>query len=334
MVPLVETRKAPPERQAVDSPGSAAGESYRNVRTSLLFAMRVAKLHCLLVTSAIAGEGKTTTCVNLAGAFGRMGTARDRDRRGSASPARPPRLPHSLVARPVGGPAGTGATRGRGDPPGARRTSTCCPPARFRRTRRSCSARPIFAQVITDLKSEYDLVVLDSAVLLAVPGRAAARRRSRRHVARPQAREASIGARCAGCATICAGRVRACSASSSTRSTRPAACTTRATCTRRTSSRTRRRPKEGSGDLSLDEQGTTRCIPRARTPRLEPHADPGQRRSRARIAAALESDRAVAAGCRLLDDHPRVRPGAARRALSRRARPCSARSPRAKASGG
>jgi hypothetical protein len=73
MIPRVGGRKAAPEWQAVEAPGSVAGESYRNVRTSLLFAMRAAKVHCLLVTSAVAGEGKTTTSVNLAGAFGRIG---------------------------------------------------------------------------------------------------------------------------------------------------------------------------------------------------------------------------------------------------------------------
>ncbi len=168
MVPIVETRKAPPERQAVDSPGSAAGESYRNVRTSLLFAMRVAKLHCLLITSSVAGEGKTTTTVNLAGAFGRMGRRvividadlrRPRVHRVFRIPAAPglsevlqgqARIEDAVV-RPENSnfdllPAGTIP-----DNPSELLGSAA------------------FAQMITDLKSEYDLVVLDSAVLLAVP---------------------------------------------------------------------------------------------------------------------------------------------------------------------
>jgi Mrp family chromosome partitioning ATPase len=38
-----------------------------------MFAMRTRPVHTLLVTSAIAGEGKTTTSANLAATFARMG---------------------------------------------------------------------------------------------------------------------------------------------------------------------------------------------------------------------------------------------------------------------
>lgn len=168
MVPLVEGRKAPPERQAVDSPGSAAGESYRNVRTSLLFAMRTAKLHCLLVSSAIAGEGKTTTCVNLAGAFGRIG------RRVIVVDAdlRRPRV-HRVFRLPAA-PGLSEVLRGQ-----ARIEDVIVRPERTDFDLLPAGSIPenpsellgsaVFSQVIADLKNEYDLVVLDSAVLLAVP---------------------------------------------------------------------------------------------------------------------------------------------------------------------
>jgi len=168
MVPLVEGRKAPPERQAVDSPGSAAGESYRNVRTSLLFAMRTAKLHCLLVSSAIAGEGKTTTCVNLAGAFGRIGRKVilvDAD-------LRRPRV-HRVFRLPAS-PGLSEVLQGK-----ARIEDVVVRPDRSDFDLMPAGAIPenpsellgstVFSQVIADLKNEYDLVVLDSAVLLAVP---------------------------------------------------------------------------------------------------------------------------------------------------------------------
>lgn len=168
MVPLVETRKAPPERQAVDSPGSAAGESYRNVRTSLLFAMRVNKLHCLLVTSAIAGEGKTTTCMNLAGAFGRMG------RRVIVIDADLRRPRGHRVFRIPASPGLSEVLQGL-----ARLEDAVVRPERANFDLLPAGAVPenpsellgstMFSQIITDLKSEYDLVVLDSAVLLAVP---------------------------------------------------------------------------------------------------------------------------------------------------------------------
>src|SRR5262249_55149937 len=73
LIPQIEDRAVLPEHQTGRAPRSPAAEGYRNLRTSILFAMREAKLHTLLITSAIAGEGKTTTSVNLANAFAQMG---------------------------------------------------------------------------------------------------------------------------------------------------------------------------------------------------------------------------------------------------------------------
>lgn len=168
MIPKVEISKAPPERQALDAPGSAAGESYRNVRTSLLFTMRAAKLRCLLVTSAIAGEGKTTTSVNLASAFGRMGrrvVLVDAD-------MRRPRV-HRVFRIPAS-PGLSEILQGK-----ARVEDTVIRPERTEFDLIPAGAIPdnpsellgsaAFTQLIADLKNEYDLVMLDSPVLLAVP---------------------------------------------------------------------------------------------------------------------------------------------------------------------
>ena len=168
MIPRVEGRRAPPERQAVDAPGSPAGESYRNVRTSLLFTMRAAKLRCLLVTSAIAGEGKTTTSVNLAGAFGRMGrkvVLVDAD-------MRRPRV-HRVFRLPPS-PGLSEILTGK-----ARVEDTIVRPERMEFDLIPAGAIPdnpsellastAFAQLIADLRNEYDLIMLDSAVLLSVP---------------------------------------------------------------------------------------------------------------------------------------------------------------------
>lgn len=168
MIPMVDGRDAPPERQAADSPGSVAGESYRNVRTSLLFAMRNSKLRCLLVTSAIAGEGKTTTCVNLAGAFGRMG------RRVLLVDAdlRRPRV-HRVFRLPAS-PGLSEVLQGK-----ARVEDAVVRPANAEFDLLPAGSVPenpsellcstAFAHVVAEAKAEYDLVVFDSAVLLAVP---------------------------------------------------------------------------------------------------------------------------------------------------------------------
>ncbi len=168
VIPRVEGRKAPPERQAVDAPGSAAGESYRNVRTSLLFTMRAAKLRCLLVTSAVAGEGKTTTSVNLAGAFGRMGrkvVLVDAD-------MRRPRV-HRVFRLPAS-PGLAEILQGKARVEDAvvrpeRTDFDLIPAGAIPDNPSELLASATFAQLIADLRNEYDLIMLDSAVLLSVP---------------------------------------------------------------------------------------------------------------------------------------------------------------------
>jgi capsular exopolysaccharide synthesis family protein len=57
----------------VTAPRSAAAEAYRALRTNLEFASVDAPLESLLVTSAIPGEGKTTSASNIAAAFAQAG---------------------------------------------------------------------------------------------------------------------------------------------------------------------------------------------------------------------------------------------------------------------
>ncbi len=168
MIPRVEGRKAPPERQAVDAPGSAAGESYRNVRTSLLFTMRATKLRCLLVTSAVAGEGKTTTSVNLAAAFGRMGrkvVLVDAD-------MRRPRVHRVFRLPPAPGLSEILRGRARVEDAVTRPHGMefdLLPAGAVPENPSELLASNAFAQLIADLRNEYDLIMLDSAVLLSVP---------------------------------------------------------------------------------------------------------------------------------------------------------------------
>ena len=58
---------------AVQQPRSPAAEAYRSVRTSVEFLSLDQPLGSLQVTSAMAGEGKTTTLANLAVTFARVG---------------------------------------------------------------------------------------------------------------------------------------------------------------------------------------------------------------------------------------------------------------------
>jgi polysaccharide biosynthesis transport protein len=58
---------------AVSDPTSQPAEAYRSLRTSLQFARQEERLRTLLVTSSGAGDGKTSTTVNLGAAFAQAG---------------------------------------------------------------------------------------------------------------------------------------------------------------------------------------------------------------------------------------------------------------------
>jgi tyrosine-protein kinase Etk/Wzc len=58
---------------AVMNSQSSWSEAYRTLRTNLLFSQRVPDLKMVVVTSALEGEGKTTTSVNLAATFAQQG---------------------------------------------------------------------------------------------------------------------------------------------------------------------------------------------------------------------------------------------------------------------
>ncbi|MBX3013393.1 MAG: polysaccharide biosynthesis tyrosine autokinase [Caldilineaceae bacterium] len=70
-------KKADPSRQddliVANQPRHPIAESYRRLRTNLRFTSVDEQLHTLLVTSAVPGEGKTTTAANLAIAMAQAG---------------------------------------------------------------------------------------------------------------------------------------------------------------------------------------------------------------------------------------------------------------------
>lgn len=59
--------------ELISNPRSSASEQYRTLRANLAFLVRDKKIKTLMVTSAEAGAGKTTTLVNLALAFATQG---------------------------------------------------------------------------------------------------------------------------------------------------------------------------------------------------------------------------------------------------------------------
>jgi capsular exopolysaccharide synthesis family protein len=65
--------RGPNASQVMKSPNSAVGDAYRVLRTNLIFTSAETTGRVVLVTSAVPGEGKTTTLANLAAALAQNG---------------------------------------------------------------------------------------------------------------------------------------------------------------------------------------------------------------------------------------------------------------------
>jgi succinoglycan biosynthesis transport protein ExoP len=69
----LKKQRETPFLPTLDEPNSAAAEAYRTLRTGILFAASQRPIRAIMVTSAEAGEGKTTTTANLGIAMARAG---------------------------------------------------------------------------------------------------------------------------------------------------------------------------------------------------------------------------------------------------------------------
>jgi succinoglycan biosynthesis transport protein ExoP len=67
--------KMSPTRYVVDKPLSSFAESFRNLRTSILFSRIGEPIRTVAITSALPGEGKTTTCICLGRVMAMGGTS-------------------------------------------------------------------------------------------------------------------------------------------------------------------------------------------------------------------------------------------------------------------
>jgi capsular exopolysaccharide synthesis family protein len=167
VLPLLRSGTAPPERQGRHAAGALGAEGYSTLRTALSFAMRARAFHTLLITSGIAGEGKTTTSANLASVFARMGrrvVLVDADMR------RPrlhrvfalPRSPGVAEVLAGAAPLEKALIRPDGE------TFDLLPAGSPPDSPTDLLASPEWSELMADLKDDYEIVLIDSPVLLAV----------------------------------------------------------------------------------------------------------------------------------------------------------------------
>lgn len=150
----------------ITRPRSPEAEAYRSLRTSILLSAGGADLHSLLIASPLSGEGKTTIAYNTAVAFAQAGlrvALVDGDMRDPGlheffdaplSPGlsdaltagtEPETKSHPIIANLSLVPAGSSSTMSA-----------------------ELLGSPAFDKLFADLKSKYDLVILDSPPLLFV----------------------------------------------------------------------------------------------------------------------------------------------------------------------
>lgn len=177
-VPLLTEGRHKPESeiQAWLDPGSAVGESFRFVMTSLLFAEGLSNSgRLLLITSASPGEGKTTITTNLAAALantGRRVLIVDAD-------LRRPRL-HDVFGVPISpglleiaDELPSAALRNAAVKKFVRLTSVPKLSLMTSGVWKSSGPHPlhssVFKETFASLRSEFDIVLVDSSPLLHVP---------------------------------------------------------------------------------------------------------------------------------------------------------------------
>ena len=153
---------------AADDSASPATEAYRGLRTALQFARQERDLRAVVITSPVAGEGKTTTLANLAVLFAQIGARvvvvsgdlrRPRigaflgvDEQAGLSSVLAGRTPALAAVRPVRGQAGLWLL-----PAGAAPDR----PAEL-------LASPGAGRIIAELRAAFDLVLIDAPPVLPV----------------------------------------------------------------------------------------------------------------------------------------------------------------------
>ena len=152
----------------LSEPRSHAAECYRNLRTSILFSSGRPIPKSLLVTSAIAGEGKSTTAANLAVVMAQSGLKTvliDADLRRPALQRYFARDPKKGILRLLTeGARVEESVQDSGVPSLSLLLCNTVPknPSEILGTNRT-------REVIEELSAKYDVVIIDSPVVVSVP---------------------------------------------------------------------------------------------------------------------------------------------------------------------
>jgi capsular exopolysaccharide synthesis family protein len=165
-IPLADPELMKRARAALEYT-TPVGEAFRRLRTSLIYSGVGSEMRTIVIASAVAGEGKTTVSTNLAASFsqtGRRVLLIDADMR------RP------RVNEVVGLPRGPGLSellRGRVKPPEVIQSpkiygADVITSGEIPDNPTDLLSSPAMSTLLTQMQAEYDLIIIDAPVLLAV----------------------------------------------------------------------------------------------------------------------------------------------------------------------
>ncbi len=156
-----------PTRYVVEKPLSSFAEAFRNLRTSILFSKVGEPVRIIAVTSALPGEGKTTTCICLGRVIAMGGVTTvvvDCDLRRRTVNRLFADEPAIGLLEVLAGTAALDEALIRDDASGA----WFLPLAKGDYTPKDVFASTAMDRLLSDLKSRFDVILLDTAPVLPV----------------------------------------------------------------------------------------------------------------------------------------------------------------------
>jgi succinoglycan biosynthesis transport protein ExoP len=162
-----KARRLSPADYVVERPLSSFAEAFRNLRAAVLFSRMGDKVQIVAITSSLPGEGKTTTAICLARTAALAGSRVmliDCDLRQRSINALLPGEPKIGLIEVLNGSAQLADAAVLDSSSGA----TLLPLAKSAYTPKDVFSSPAMRNLLSELRSTYDLIILDTAPVLPI----------------------------------------------------------------------------------------------------------------------------------------------------------------------